>query len=284
MRQINKKTIKQILEIPEKELVNIIVYNLGRGAEYRNFENWFDNKEKLDYSSIYDCKTGLKFDWASYGNLSKAKSYVDFLGTDFDYNEPIKESIDGGRKMPQEVDVNVRTLGSYRRMQSPGRITLNIDNIQISFWSIIFKLICDKGYTFTREKIEELAKLSIYKTLYHELFHHFIDVQSYLSKDYSYDFEVDEALAVAFSRLLVGYETKFNHTYISDFLELSYSYKLRGYRDWVNYKAEEQFVLKVIDYIKIDKKLIFKGQQITPIVDALMYSIVENPNVVVHVN
>lgn len=288
MKQIKKQTIKQILEIPEKQIIDRIVYNLNRKGFYDTFDKWFDNKEKLNIKDIYDCYSGLKFAWSTYGNLSKAISYVDFLGQKENLIE--EHSFEGGNhfrgmhKYPDEVDTQVFTLGSYRRMRSPGLITINIDNIQVCFWSIIFKLVCERNYKFTREKTEELAKLFFYKTLYHELFHHYIDVQSHLSENYKYDFATDEALAVAFSRILVGYETKFNHTYISEFLDLSYSYNLVGYKDWVNYKSEEQFLIKVIDYIAIDVNLINKGQETLPIVEALIYAIVESPNVEVFFN
>lgn len=278
MRAFTKKSIKDLLKHQtEKKLVDLIAYNIGRDG-HPTFENWFDKKQKLNIEKIYDCNSGLKINWERFGNFSTARDYTDFLHPKERLLE--RDFIDDweGKRMPLEVDTHVMTLGSFRRMNSPGRITLNIDNIQISFWTTIFKLICNKKYKFTQEKIEELAKLAIFKTLFHELFHLYVDVQSYLSEHYRYNFKIDEALAVAFSRIQIGYETK-NHSYISDYLDLAYSYTLHGYKDWVNYKGEEQFIQKLIEYIAIDNKLMETGQEVTPIVEGLLYSIIENPNV-----
>ena len=291
MRAFTKKSIKDLLQNEtEKKLVDLIVYNIGRN-EYPRFEEWFDKKEKLNITKIYDCQTGIKINWKKFGNFSMAKSYTDFLkhsrfrdGDNIDGVDLNRIANSRTRKgIPNIFDSGKMTLGSYKRMASPGIIRLNIDNIQISFWTKVFKLICKKNYSFTREKIEELAKLAIYKTLFHELFHHFIDVQSYLSENYRYDFETDEALAVAFSRIQIGYETK-NHSYISDYLDLAYSYTLDGYKDWVKYKGEEQFIHELIKYIAIDRDLITLGQEITPIVEGLLYSVIENSNAEVNIS
>jgi len=278
MRIFSKKSIKDLLKYePEKKLIDQIVYNIGRNG-YPTFEDWFDKKQKLNIDKIFDCNSGVKFDWSEFGNFSKATSYIDFISPSNRFMNYEEEIFDREkRRIPRIVDGGSMTLGSFRRMNSPSIITLYLDNIQISFWTIIFKLICTKKYKFTQEKIEELAKLAIYETLFHELFHLYIDAQSYLSEHYIYNFKIDEALAVAFSRIQIGYETK-NHSYISDYLDLAYSYTSDGYKDWVNYKGEEQFIHKLIEYIAIDKNLIDLGQEVTPIVEGLLYSIIENPN------
>jgi hypothetical protein len=283
MRAFTKKSIKDLLQYePEKKLIHQIVYNIGRNG-YPTFEDWFDKKQKLNIDKIFDCNSGVKFDWSEFGNFSKATSYVDFISPSNRFMNSEEDIIDGEkRRIPRIVDGGWMTLGSFRRMNSPSIITLYLDNIQISFWTIIFKLICSKKYKFTQEKIEELAKLAIYKTLFHELFHLYIDAQSYLSEHYIYNFKIDEALAVAFSRIQIGYETK-NHSFISDYLDLAYSYTSDGYKDWVNYKGEEQFIHKLIEYIAIDKNLIDLGQEVTPIVEGLLYSIIENPNTEVNI-
>ena len=283
MRAFTKKSIKDLLQYePEKKLIHQIVYNIGRNG-YPNFEDWFDKKQKLNIDKIFDCNSGVKFDWSEFGNFSKATSYIDFISPSNRFMNSEEDIIDGEkRRIPRIVDGGWMTLGSFRRMNSPSIITLYLDNIQISFWTIIFKLICNKKYKFTQEKIEELAKLAIYETLFHELFHLYIDAQSYLSEHYIYNFKIDEALAVAFSRIQIGYETK-NHSFISDYLDLAYSYTSDGYKDWVNYKGEEQFIHKLIEYIAIDKNLIDLGQEVTPIVEGLLYSIIENPNTEVNI-
>ena len=82
-----------------------------------------------------------------------------------------------------------------------------------------------------------------------------------------------------FEDIQVGFESKSNQAYVSDFYELAYSYNSRGYRDWINYKSDEQFLLKVIDYMPLNPRLKTMGQELLPIAEAMLYSIIENPNV-----
>jgi hypothetical protein len=277
MRQLNKKLRKEIQGFNLEELTAIIMYNsFSKDSKIRRdpFENWFDKKEKLIPSLICDCNNkyeNTKIDWRRYGNSSPFRNFRDFLDqkNDYDRNWNNKDLFDS----------RINTLGTYGRMQSPGKISLYIDNIQVFFWSIICEMICHKKYIFTREKIEELAKLCILKTLYHELFHHFIDVQSRFMKDFHYDYYIDEALAVACSRQMVGFETQGNQAFVSDFLELAYSFKLPGYCDWIEYKSDEQFLLKLSEYITIFKPLSTLGQEVTPITESMLYSVFENPNI-----
>ena len=276
MRQLNKKLRKEIQRFNLEELIEKIMYNsFSKDSKNRRepFENWFDKKEKLIPNLICECNGQYgetKIDWRRYGNSSPFKNFRDFLSEREDLRIVKDREI---------FDSRINTLGTYRRMQSPGEITLYIDNIQVFFWSIICEMICHKKYIFTREKIEELAKLCILKTLYHELFHHFIDVQSRFMKDFHLDFYIDEALAVACSRHMVGFETQGNQAFVSDFLELAYSYTLPGYCDWIEYKSDEQFLLKLSEYITILKPLSILGQEVTPITESMLYSIFENPNI-----
>ena len=276
MRQLNKKLRKEIQRFNLEDLTGTIIYNIfPKDSHVRRepFENWFDKKEKLIPSLFCDCDDkhdNTKIDWRRYGNSSPFRNFRDFLSQQDENRIFVDKNLSDSR---------INTLGTYRRMQSPGEITLYIDNIQIFFWSIICEMICHKKYIFTREKIEELARLCILKTLYHELFHHFIDVQSRFMKDFNYDYFIDEALAVACSRQMVGYETQGNQAFVSDFLELAYSYKLPGYCDWIEYKSDEQFLLKLSDYITIFKPLSILGQEVTPITESMLYSVFENPNI-----
>lgn len=280
MKKINIR-IKGIEEI-KKSLRDIIVYNTGRnnqkngGLIYPKFENWFDEKEKLNIDYLFDCESGRFYhNWEKFGNFSKARNFRDLL-----FIESEMPNMDRPTTLqPVMLDDHENYLGSYRRMNSKGVISLNADNLQVFFWSIIFELACKQRYIFTREKIEELAMLCIEKTLYHELFHHFTDVHSYVVHGFRYDYGTEEAMAVACSRLLVGFESKSNQAYVSDFHELAYSYNSLGYRDWINFKSDEQFLLNLISYMKIDNVLIHMGQELLPLVEAMLYSIIENPNV-----
>ena len=279
MRTLNKKLLKEIENFKLNDLIQMLVYNAFPYDFRRNntmnrvvFEPWFDKKDKLIKDKICDCgkSDSTLIDWAKYGNKSPFRSYKDFLS---EKNDVIF------RDYSREIsDERLNTLGTYRRMQSPGVLTIHVDNMQIFFWSIIFELSCKNRYTFTREKIEELARLCILKTLYHELFHHFTDVQSYITRMFHYDYFMEEALAVACSRHMVGFEAQNNTPFVSDFLNLAYSYSLPGYRDWVDYKSDEQFLLTLSEYIGITNPLVQMGQEITPITESLLYAVFENPN------
>lgn len=289
MRAFNKKLKRSLPGFDLDELIRFVVYNDHQFRYNRNFsnqqsrvifENWFDNKEKLIKEMICACNgrsSDTIIDWYKYGNSSKYRSYRDFMRSNSDV--PNFEE-----NFPQIFDGTSNCLGTYRRMRSPGLITLNLDNIQVFFWSIICSLACEKGYIFTREKIEELAKICILKTLYHELFHHAIDAQRYFLNDYQYDYFLDEALAVACSRHLVGFEAQFNLPFVSDFLDLAYAYEQPGYKDWVKYKSDEQFLIGLTRYTRIDRNLTHLGQETTPIAEGILYSIIENPNVQIELN
>lgn len=274
MRQYNAKIKKNLFVEYEKDLIERIVYNKKRNSQFATFEDWFDNYDKLKSSNICDCiNGGMKIDWKDFGNNSVGNGYRWFLKEHENFTNHEEDGVRDSRNY----------LGSYTPMRSPGRIKLYVDNLQVFFWSIICELACNERYVFTKEKIEDLASLCFYKTLYHELFHHFIDAQSYLINGFRYDFCTEEALAVACSRQLVGFETKFNQTYVSDFLKLAYEYSSPGYREWINYKSDEQFLLKLIDYMPLSINLASKGQQLTPICEGILYSIIENPNIEIEV-
>lgn len=285
MRKLNiTNKVYGYLGYNEKLLINSLIYNNHRSI---TFQDWFDDRDRLMIEKLIDCNTRTpKVNWLKYGNQSKLKSFTQILNG---YEEPREcdrdffEKENDNRGIPLIQDGKGFPLGTFRRMRSKGLITLNIDNLQIFFWTIIFKLCCDRNYEFTKEKLEELAKYCINKTLYHEFFHYFTDVQSHITERYRYDFYDEEALAVAFSRLLIGYEAKNNHSYISDFFEISYDYKIPGYRDWVQYKSEEQFFLKLKDYIKLSDILTSKGVHFIPILEGLIYSIIEDPNIKIDV-
>jgi hypothetical protein len=280
MRKINIRNTE--IERIKKSLRELIVYNKGRneytkgGFGYPIFEHWFDEKDKLDVDYLFDCANGrFRHNWNEFGNFSKARNFRDFLNIESDL--PFMDLPNS--QQPVTLDDHLNYLGSYRRMNSKGLVSLNADNLQVFFWSIIFELACKQRYIFTKEKIEELTMLCIEKTLYHELFHHFTDANSYVVNGFKYDYCTEEAMAVACSRLLIGFESKSNQAYVSDFYELAYSYNSRGYRDWINFKSDEQFILNLISYMRIDNNLSRMGQELLPLAEAMLYAIMENPNV-----
>jgi hypothetical protein len=273
----------------EERSVQLVAFNWGRGNA-PTFNDWFDDNEKLDLHRIFDCKSQtFKFDLAQYGNTSPYRNAASILASDFEnhYETLIRENVRYGEddNRPVETDDPSGYLGSYRRMKSPGLIRLNLDNMQVFFWDIVCRLACRDGYEFTRDQITELARLCIYKTVYHELFHHFMDVQSHIVMHHYFDRYREEALAVACSRILVGFESRYNHLYVSDFLAEAYKYTAPGYRDWEEFRSSEQFVLGVRDYMPLENHkrghdaLARKGQHISPIITSLLYGVIENPNV-----
>ena len=55
--------------------------------------------------------------------------------------------------------------------------------------------------------------------------------------------------------------------------------KMLSSKTKINFKSDEQFLLNLISYMKIDNVLIHMGQELLPLVEAMLYSIIENPNV-----
>ena len=113
-------------------------------------------------------------------------------------------------------------------MNSKGLVSLNADNLKVFFWSFIFELARKQRYIFTKEIIEELVMLCIEKTLYHELFHDFTDANRYVVNGFKYDYCKEEAMAVVCSRLLIGFESKSNQAYGSDFLSIGLQLQFTG--------------------------------------------------------
>lgn len=112
-----------------------------------------------------------------------------------------------------------------------------------------------------------------------------MDVQSYIVANHKFNRMEEEALAVACSRILVGFESKYNRLYVSDFLNAAYDYKSTRYKDWEKCRSDEQFVLGVMEYMPLEnnfkgKSALFgKGQHVGPIIEGILYGVIENPNV-----
>lgn len=150
-------------------------------------------------------------------------------------------------------------LGWYERMQSPGRITLNIGRISKSFERSVIHIIRTGHYVTSKEYIE-MADLMIRKTFYHEYFHHFSDIQAMLFR-FGYDHDIEEALAVAWSREKMNNYVKdlqnksgnkkkmTNGSLINIFLDKIYRYSGAGYRDWKNYVLQHDFSNQCIHYM-----------------------------------
>lgn len=137
-------------------------------------------------------------------------------------------------------------LGCYGGMQSPGIITFDVERLIGFTWSLIDDLI-GEGLIINLKDIENLFQYCVAKTWHHELFHHFTDVQSFLSAGFQKDRFLEEALAVAYSHLKIT--SKELPVLTQRFLSLAYDYRAPGYRDWVQYQTQESFQTKLIEYL-----------------------------------
>jgi hypothetical protein len=152
----------------------------------------------------------------------------------------------------EEEDPN-SWLGSYHAISSPGTITLNLNTLSVFFFSIIQKLIIINKHYIGHDDFQSLAELTVYKTYFHELFHHFSDVYGLnrQGKGTNYNphnrrdqrhwkFEIEEALAVAASRHITGMFCSATPL-LTHFFDHSYLYTSRGYRDLINYQSYASF-------------------------------------------
>lgn len=137
-------------------------------------------------------------------------------------------------------------LGFYRGMRSPGIIAFNIEKLLGFAWSLIEELLRE-GLYLNRADAENLFQYCVAKTWHHELFHHFCDVQSFLSGGFRKHRDTEEALAVAYSHLQID---SMDMAYLTHrFICLAYAYRAPGYSDWVNYQTPEQYQMKLIEYL-----------------------------------
>lgn len=163
-------------------------------------------------------------------------------------------------------------LGSYESISSPGKIKLRVKKLQVFFFRIVRKLIIEKGHKMDAEEFKRIAELSIYKTYYHELFHHFSDVygtnrQGLLKKQFPlnrrdqshYKFKTEEALAVAASRHLVGLWMD-GSTLDEHWAGFAYQYRSIGYEDWILYQSYDLFMQGIYDYFQMNPKLTYSGK------------------------
>jgi hypothetical protein len=170
-------------------------------------------------------------------------------------------------------------LGSYRRMNSPGIITLYERNIFNFTWYIIGELL-KLDHEISVEVFDQIAHNVTYKTIYHELFHHYTDfTRIYTDGRSKYDFQVEEALAVAFSRIYLGIENN-NLPLYTDLFTIAYNYQSKGYRDWKDFQSEKSFFKKLIEYSDYPYVLgTTENQNLYKICQANLEAIINNPNV-----
>lgn len=172
-----------------------------------------------------------------------------------------------------------RWLGSYQAMRSPGIITLYVRNLEGFTWYVTKELI-KRDHYIDLEVFNQIVYNIIRKTVYHELFHHYCDFNRiYTNGRASYNFEIEEALAVAFSRIYLGIENNQLPLY-TDLFKIAYQYTGRGYKDWVLYQNESSFLDELISYSRYPNILgNLRGTNLYKISQSNLESIVNFPNV-----
>ena len=203
---------------------------------------------------------------------SSNKDYADFRDNLYRVNKATRDIHLEGIFSPGDngdylIDDSDDWLGSYSSISSPGLIKLNVNKIQVFFYSILRKLIINKKHKINYEEFSHLARLTVYKTYFHELFHHFSDIYgcNRQGKDKRYApkhrrdqrhwvFESEEALAVAASRHLTGMFCT-GAPLLTDWLDYSYQYTSNGYKEWKKYQSHQSFRKGVVDYFDVSKNL-----------------------------
>jgi hypothetical protein len=221
----------------------------------------------------------FEFDRLSHNNNEIIMTIQNYLiSVTFDPDlifNPININIDN----PYQIDDSERWLGSYHRMQSPGMITFYSKNLTHFFWYVILELI-NRNHSFNKEMVLDISERIINKTLYHELFHHYTDFNRiYTDHRSHYNLEMEEALAVAFSRIYLGLE-HVSSSLSTAFFEIAYNYSGQGYRDWINYQSDNDFFEALVNYASYPNILRGKySSNVYEICKQNLQSIVCNPNV-----
>lgn len=169
-----------------------------------------------------------------------------------DYADIIEEM---GLTVEQVLAEERDVLGTYRPMRSPGLITLYSNELSAFFWHLAYQ-INKTGYYMERIDFERMAHMVALKTYAHEQFHHFSDVARQLFGG-TYDHQIEEALAVAWSYRKVqeqrnawmSKEARLSSPFYNEMMQQMYRYTSLGYRDWVYYQAEVDFLTTVAIYL-----------------------------------
>ncbi len=174
------------------------------------------------------------------------------------FRNPDSDIMEHSDKLYSDQDIPLTLLGSYSPMRSPGIITLYKDNLKQFFHTLVMEIL-KNGYSINKYEIKAIAKLIVYKTYYHEIFHFDCDVLRCLFGGHIQS-NIEEALAVSRSRMRIIAE-KYNKFFglnsnIFDFiLKEAYQYTSKGYRDWINYADLNKFKHGLLDYINPSKSV-----------------------------
>ena len=179
------------------------------------------------------------------------------------------------RILSAEEDV----LGQYQPMRSPGQIILFEERLSSFYWGLVGQ-ISRNNYFMEESDLEKMAHMVVLKTYTHEQFHHFADVARHLFGS-QYDHHLEEALAVAWSRkklieqrrIWQSKEARLAAPLYNELMVNMYHYRSSGYRDWVLYQSEDEFLIAISDYLGgsgkkfLEKSGISMGQILLRILD-----------------
>jgi len=200
-------------------------------------------------------------------------------------SETDSEDDEGGRSPRDHHEEEIHAaLATYSSMSSPGRIDMYMSLIIWDFWFYVGGLSRAGKYSLTLKKVTSLAELFLDSILYHELFHYYCDVQTYLTASSGSPYRnraKEEPLAVAFSRWRVGEEHRIS-THVEAFVEKRFDYsKLPWYRDWRDFLGDAVLAEGLFDYLPYaDKKLLkSKGVDVPSLLFGSIEGVIEKPNV-----
>lgn len=184
-----------------------------------------------------------------------------------DWIESIKaiRSTTGYIDEDRPLEIEEEILGQYIPMSSPGVIVLNLSTMKKYFKEIVEDMLL-AGYSFSFSAFYNMAEICARKTVYHEYFHHYSDIQKLLF-GFLYRKDIEEALAVAWSRLEVDEfcikDLKlYSVTPVFDaYKRKLYNYYTPGYRDWKNFSNLSSFSEGVRHYMmpSVSNQLLMNG-------------------------
>ena len=168
------------------------------------------------------------------------------------YMNPETDILEPGQESPC-MRGNIIILGTYSAMSSPGVVSLCLDHLKDFFYSLVKRSLL-AGYNISKKELKPIAKLVVYKTYWHELFHFDCDVLRHLFGGHI-DPNIEEALAVAraWARITAEKDYKFweiKKLQLFEFIVIeAFKYTSAGYRDWVDYSDENDFQHALLRYI-----------------------------------
>lgn len=187
-----------------------------------------------------------------YGELIAIRQFLDPASYE-GFMNPIPDTEEGTIVLEAP---DIYMLGRYYHMQSPGKVVLYKHNLKRFFDTLINELLARTQYV-TRSDLSAAARLIVLKTYHHELFHFDCNVLRIMFGS-NQDRLLEEALAVAWSRLKIAEERKtwnsaigrMNGVVYGILMELAYKYASPGYRDWPEYADEVRFKNGLVMYSK----------------------------------